>query len=125
MGPRNGDKRQPIDRSGQSTQYTPYKSKRTYKTKYAEFMAAEWRYTRNEINITDETQVPKMPAKPLAEPNDTEYHTQQLECDEKVDALYKELNDFTLEYKTKQREMYDEQNGKGAVWRELKEHFDE
>jgi len=21
--------------------------------------------------------------------------------------------------------MYDEQNGKGAVWRELKEHFDE
>jgi hypothetical protein len=39
--------------------------------------------------------------------------------------LYKELNDFSLEYKTKQREMYDEQNGKGVVYRELKEHFDE
>jgi len=64
-----------VDRSGQSTQYTPYKSRRTYKSKYAEFMAAEWRYTRNEINITDETVVPKMPAKPLAEPNDAEYHT--------------------------------------------------
>jgi len=42
-----------------------------------------------------------------------------------VDALYKELNDFALEYKTKQREMYDEQNGRSVVWRELKEHFDE
>jgi SUMO ligase MMS21 Smc5/6 complex component len=46
-------------------------------------------------------------------------------CDETVDALYKELNDFSLEYKTKQREMYDEQNGKGAGWREMKEYFDE
>lgn len=88
-------------------------------------MAAEWRYTKNEINITADTIIPKLPDKPLQEPNDVEYHNHQLECDEKVDALYKELNDFSLEYKTKQREMYDEQNGKGAVWRELKEHYDE
>jgi hypothetical protein len=35
------------------------------------------------------------------------------------------LTDFATEYKTKQREMNDEQQGKGAGWRELKEHFDE
>lgn len=114
-----------MDRTGQSNQYTHYKSKRTYKSKYAEFMSAEWRYSSNEININEETVVPSMPTTPQQEPNDALYHNQQLECDEKVDALYKELNDFTLEYKTKQREMYDEQNGKGAVWKELKEHFDE
>jgi len=71
-------------------------------------MAAEWRYTRSEINITNDTKLPALPSKPLQEPNDAEYHTHQLECDEKVDALYKELNDFQLEFKTKQREMYDE-----------------
>jgi cell fate (sporulation/competence/biofilm development) regulator YlbF (YheA/YmcA/DUF963 family) len=64
-------------------------------------MAAEWRYTRQDINITTETKVPPMPVKPLQEPNDGEYHNQQLECDENVDAMYKELNDFQLEFKTK------------------------
>ena len=88
-------------------------------------MAAEWRYSRTEINITHETIVPKLPNKPKAEPNDAAYHNHQLECDERVDALYKELNDFTLEFKQKQRDMYDEQNGKGIMWREMKEHFDE
>lgn len=66
-----------------------------------------------------------MPKKPLVEPDDSAYRNHQLECDEKVDALYKELNDFSLEYKTKQREMQDEQSGKGAGWREMREHFNE
>jgi uncharacterized coiled-coil DUF342 family protein len=61
----------------------------------------------------------------MQEPDDADYHKHQLECDEKVDALYKELNDFSLEYRSKQREMNDEASGKGAGWRELKEHFDE
>jgi hypothetical protein len=75
-------------------QYTHYKPRRTYRSKYQEFMAAEWRYQKQEINITGETVIPKMPAKPHSEPDDAKYHKCQLECDEKVDALYKELNDF-------------------------------
>lgn len=86
-------------------------------------MAAEWRYHRNDINITGETEIPPMPKKPLQEPNDGDYHKHQVDCDERVDNLYKELNDFGQEYKSKQREMYDEQNGKGAGWRELKEYY--
>lgn len=88
-------------------------------------MAAEWRYTRSEINITHETKVPNLPTQPKTEPNDAAYHNHQLECDERVDALYKELSDFSLEWKQKQRDMYDEQNGKGIMWREMKELFDE
>lgn len=88
-------------------------------------MAAEWRYFRQEINITDETIIPPMPLNPKREPDDATYHKQQLEFDEKIDQLYKELTDFGLEYKAKQREMQDEQSGKGAGWRELREHFDE
>lgn len=117
--------RKQVDRTNQPIQYTPYEPKRNYKSKYQEFMAAEWRYSRTEINITHETIVPKLPNKPKTEPNDAAYHNHQLECDERVDALYKELNDFTLEFKQKQRDMYDEQNGKGIMWREMKEHFDE
>jgi|JI9StandDraft_2_1071091.scaffolds.fasta_scaffold205224_1 hypothetical protein len=37
-------------------------------------MAAEWRYSKNEINITADTIIPKLPDKPLQEPNDVEYH---------------------------------------------------
>jgi hypothetical protein len=37
-------------------------------------MAAEWRYSKNEINITADTIIPKLPDKPQQEPNDVEYH---------------------------------------------------
>ncbi len=35
------------------------------------------------------------------------------------------MSDFSLEFKQKQRDMYDEQNGRGTMWREMKELFDE
>jgi len=117
--------RQQIDRSNQSTQYRPYFPKKTYRSKYGEFMAAEWRYFRQDINITEETIIPLMPADPKREPDDSTFRQKQIDYEEKIDALYKELNDFTIEYKNKQREMNDEQQGKGAGWRELREHFDE
>ena len=37
-------------------------------------MAAEWRFQKNEINITQDTIVPKMPNKLVQEPNEAEYH---------------------------------------------------
>lgn len=73
-GGRGGTDRPQVDRSGQATQYKSYQPKRTYKSKYQEFMAAEWRYHRNEININEETVVPALPTKPNQEPNDGEYH---------------------------------------------------
>lgn len=88
-------------------------------------MAAEWRYFKQEINITEETIIPKLPPKPLAEPDDQAFHKHQVECDEKVDAFYKELDDFGKEYRSLSLRMKDEEQGKGAGWRELKEHFDE
>lgn len=71
-------------------------------------MVAEWRYKKSEINITKDTIIPKLPAKPLQEPSDAAYHAHQIECDEKIDGLYKDLNDFSLEYKSKFREIRDQ-----------------
>ena len=76
-----------------------------FKSKYLEFMAAEWRYFRQDINITEETIIPLMPANPKREPDDASFRQKQIEFEEKIDGLYKELNDFTIEYKNKQREM--------------------
>lgn len=39
-----GAQKKTEDRTGWSTQYTPYAPRRTYKSKYQEFLAAEWRY---------------------------------------------------------------------------------
>lgn len=66
-----------------------------------------------------------MPVYPKHEPDDALFRKQQLEMEERIDNLYKELNDFGVEYKNRQRDMQDEQQGKGAGWRELREHFDE
>ena len=64
-------------------------------------MIAEWRYKKSEINITKDTIIPKLPAKPLQEPSDAAYHAHQIECDEKIDGLYKDLNDF-VKYSVRQ-----------------------
>lgn len=53
-----GASRKTEDRSQWSKQYTPYAPKRTYPSKYQEFMAAEWRFQRNKINVGEETVVP-------------------------------------------------------------------
>ena len=95
------------DRSGWSTQYTPYAPRRTYRSKYQEFLAAEWRYQRNEVNITEETIVPHLPKNPLPEPDDADYHRKQLEFDDRINELFSELKDFQQEYRMKQREMKD------------------
>ena len=92
------------DREGWSEQYTPYAPKREYRSKYQEFMAGEWRYAKNEINITENTVIPPIPAELLQVPNDVEYHSKQLEFTEKIDELYAELKDYQQEQRTKQRD---------------------
>ena len=67
-------------------------------------MAGEWRYAKNEINITENTVIPPIPAELLQVPNDVEYHSKQLEFTEKIDELYAELKDYQQEQRTKQRD---------------------
>jgi len=49
--------------------------RKVFKSKYAEYMKAEWRYKKSEINITRDTVIPEIPEKPLEEPNDAAYHS--------------------------------------------------
>lgn len=89
-------------------------------------MFAEWRFTRTEIYITEETLIPTPPAKPLQEPNDQAYHNHQVECDEKVQALKKEQADLNLERNNLFREMNEDRPGKGSGYgKEFREHTQE
>ncbi len=92
QGERNGH-----DRSGQPTQYQPYVPKRAYKFKYFEYMNADWRFKRSEINITHNTVIPGLPEKPLQESGDAAYQSRQVECDERVELLNQEIEDVDLE----------------------------
>lgn len=69
--------------------------------------------------------VPTLPKNPLPEPDDADYHRKQLEFEDRINELFSELKDFRQEYSMKQREMKDHLSGRGAVYSELKEHFDE
>jgi hypothetical protein len=44
---KDGNKKKPIDRSNQPVQYTPYVCKRNFKSKYQEYMGADWRRHQN------------------------------------------------------------------------------
>jgi hypothetical protein len=69
--------------------------------------------------------VPTLPKNPLPEPDDADYHRKQLEFEDRINELFSEMKDFRQEYSMKQREMRDHLSGRGAVYSELKEHFDE
>lgn len=73
--------------------------KKVAKSKYLEYMNAEWRYKFYPINITTDTVIPAMPVNTLSEPDDAAYHNHQVGCDERVEALNKEMKDVDLEKK--------------------------
>jgi hypothetical protein len=88
-------------------------------------MAAEWRFRKSEINITRDTEIPEIPEKPLQEPNDAAYHSHQVECDERVEALNKELKDIELERRNKFQEMNGNFKGRSGFSKEFKEQIEE
>ena len=84
-------------------------------------MKAEWRYKKSEINITRDTVIPEIPEKPLEEPNDAAFHSHQVECDERVETLTKELKDIELERRNKVQEMNGNFRGKSGFSKEFRE----
>lgn len=84
-------------------------------------MTAEWRYKKSEIHITRDTVIPELPAKPLEEPNDAAYHSHQVQCDERIEALIKEQKDIELERRNKIQEMNGDFRGKSGFSKEFKE----
>ncbi len=98
--------------------------KRQFKSKYQEYMAADWRRHSNNINITAETVVPSVPKPLLVEPDDAAYHNGQIAKDEKIEELQAEFNDLTVRYGERLNQLRSGQQGKGGVSKELRGHFD-
>lgn len=57
-----------------STQYTPFVSKRKYKSRYQEYQVSEWRYKKGNLYVTMDTIVPEMPKTLLKDPDDSKHH---------------------------------------------------
>lgn len=99
--------------------------KKVFRSKYLEYINAAWRFKGSEINITKDTIIPAIPEKPIQEPDDAAYHSHQVECDERVEALSKEMKDVDLERKNKVREMNDDFSGKTGFSKEFREQVEE
>lgn len=48
--------------------------------------------------MTLETEIPPMPKKILEQPDETLYHKQQVELDEKIDAIIKKRNELAEKF---------------------------
>ena len=62
---------------------------------YEEFRAGYWRRPKKErVYVTLETVIPPLPKNPLEYPDETMYHKQQAEFDEKIDAINLKIKDL-------------------------------
>lgn len=62
---------------------------------YEEYRAGYWRRPKKEkVYITLETVIPPLPKNPLEYPDETSYHKQQAELDEKIDAINIKIKDL-------------------------------
>jgi hypothetical protein len=62
---------------------------------FEEYRAGYWRRPKKEkIYVTLETVIPPLPKNPLEAPDETQYHKQQAELDEKIDVLTKKIKDL-------------------------------
>lgn len=62
---------------------------------YEEYRAGYWRRPKKEkVYVTLETVIPPLPKNPLEYPDETNYHKQQAELDEKIDAINLKIKDL-------------------------------
>ena len=64
-------------------------------------MYGDWRKPRARIYVTLETDVPAMPTPVIENPDETDYHKNQLDIDLKIDALNDKIRDFSERFNEK------------------------
>ena len=84
-------------REKMSNQYSPFKSRKTFNSRFGEYQFAEWRKRRNNLFVTIDTIVPPMPKKPLREPDDAQYHLEVAAIDEEIEKLQEDFKDKVAE----------------------------
>lgn len=108
-------------------QYTPFRSNKTFDSKYGEFMFGEWR-KRSEIpriHVTKDTIVPDKPKTILTEPDDVAYHMKVVEFDEKIEALNTQIKEISALLQQQKSDMIDGQQARNPIQKELRAQFDE
>lgn len=117
------DKQQP--REKMSNQYEPYKPKRNFVSKYAEFQFGEWRKRRNKLFVTMETIVPPMPTTILEEPDETKYLLEVEAVNEKISQLQDLIKEKNATLAVKFNDMSAGQKGRNPIKDKLRELFTE
>ena len=108
-----------------SNQYSPFKSKKTFNSRFGEYQFAEWRKRRNNLFVTIDTIVPPMPKKPLREPDDAQYHLEVANIDEEIEKLQEDFKDKVAEQHEARTSMREGQQGRDPIQSQLRELFDE
>ena len=108
-------------------QYEPFKIRRVYKTRQAEYLTGEWRQHRNNLFVTIDTIIPPMPEanKILSEPDDAAYHMKVDKINEEIEMLKETIKDKKAEIQERKSKMMDGQQGRYPIKQQLKEHYDE
>ena len=88
-------------------QYEPFKHKRIYNSRYAEYMYAAWRQHRNKLFVTIDTIVPEKPKKMIEEPDDAKFHLKADQLNEQIEKLNEDFKERKADVHSKRSEMTD------------------
>lgn len=61
------------------------------KSYYDAYNYGDWKWKKTQLFVTENTKVPPMPKELLKQPNEANYNKQQVEVEDKIDALSKQL----------------------------------
>lgn len=112
-------------REKMKTQYEPFKSSRTFRSRYQEYVVGEWRRQRNNLFVTMETIVPPVPKTLREEPDDSKYHLEVARMDAQIEELDGELQDLKAELHEKRTSLMDSQQGRAPIRESLRDLFSE
>lgn len=70
-----------------------FKEKKKFKSKWEEYRFGDWRKGSGKTFVTLETIIPELPEKPIQAPDEAAFHKKQVELDDQIKALIKNLED--------------------------------
>lgn len=71
-----------------------FKDKRQYKNKWEEYRFGQWRKEQRKTYVTLETVIPELPEKKIEAPDEAAFHKKQVEMDNKIKDLYKDVDEL-------------------------------
>lgn len=70
-----------------------FKEKRKFANKWEEYRFGDWRKGQGKTFVTLETEIPELPKNKIEAPDEAAFHKRQVEIDNKIKDLIKEMGD--------------------------------